>query len=93
MNNSIFGKTMGNLRKRVNVKHVNDKVKLSKLIYALPSFDAFRIFSEGLSAVNMKETKLYLNRPISVGFAILDLSKHLMYIRFSLELPKGKVQI
>ena len=45
MNNSVFGKTMKNLRKRVYVKLVNDKVKLSKLI-ALPSFDAFRIFSE-----------------------------------------------
>ena len=78
MNNSVFGKTMENLRKRVNVKLVNDKVKLSKLI-AQPSFDAFRIFSEDLAAVNVKKTKLYLNRPIYVGFAILDLSKHLMY--------------
>ena len=69
---------MENLRKRVNVKLVNDKVKLSKLI-AQPSFDAFRIFSEDLAAVNVKKTKLYLNRPIYVGFAILDLSKHLMY--------------
>ena len=78
MNNSVFGKTMENLRKRVNVKLVNDKTKLSKLT-ASPSFDSFRIFSEDLAAVNMKKTKLYLNRPIYVGFAILDLSKVLMY--------------
>ena len=78
MNNSVFGKTMENLKKRVNVKLVNDNVKLCKLI-ALPSFDAFRIFSKDLAAVNMKKTKLYLNRPIYVGFPILDLSKHLMY--------------
>jgi hypothetical protein len=78
MNNSVFGKTMENLRKRVNVKLVNDKAKLSKLI-ASPSFDSFRIFSEDLAAVNMKKTKLYLNRPIYVGFEILDLSKVLMY--------------
>ena len=45
MNNSVFGKTMENLRKRVNVKLVNNKVKLSKVI-AQPSFDGFHIFPE-----------------------------------------------
>ena len=88
MNNSVFGKTMENLRKRVNVKLVNDKTKLSKLI-ASPSFDTFRIFSEDLAAVNMKKTKLYLNRPIYVGFSILDLSKVLMY-QFHYEYMKPK---
>ena len=42
MNNSVFGKTMYNLRKQVNVKLVNDKTKLSKLILS-PSFNAFCI--------------------------------------------------
>ena len=86
MNNSVFGKTMENLRKRV--KLVNDKVKLSKLI-ASPSFDYFRIFSEDLAAVSLKKTKLYLNRPIFVGFSILDLSKVLMY-EFHYEYMKPK---
>ena len=45
------------IRKRVNVKLVNDKAKLSKLT-ASPSFDSFRIFSQELSAVNMRKTKL-----------------------------------
>ena len=74
MNNAVFGKTMENLRKRVNVKLVNDKAKLSKLS-ASSSFDSFRIFSEELVAVNMGKTKLYLNCPIYVGFTILDISK------------------
>ena len=69
---------MDNVRKRVNVKLVNNKTKLSKLM-ASPSFDYFRIFSENLAAVNLKMTKLYINRPIYVGFSILDLSKVLMY--------------
>ena len=88
MNNSVFGKTMENLRKRVNVKLVNDKMKLTKLT-ASPCFDYFRIFSEELAAVNMRKTKLYLNRPIYVGFAILDLSKVLMY-QFHYEYMKPK---
>ncbi|KAL9951227.1 hypothetical protein ACROYT_G043851 [Oculina patagonica] len=78
MNNSVFGKTMENLRKRVNVKLVNNEKQLKKLT-ASPSFDYFRIFSNELAAVNMKKPTLYLNRPIYVGFAILDLSKTLMY--------------
>ena len=78
MNNAVFGKTMENLRKRVNVKLVNDVKQLKKLT-ASPSFDYFRIFTNELAAVNMKKPSLYLNRPIYVGFSILDLSKTLMY--------------
>lgn len=53
MNNSVFGKTMENLRKRVNVKLVNDEKPLKKLT-ASPSFDYFKIFTNELAAVNMK---------------------------------------
>jgi hypothetical protein len=78
MNNSVFGKTMENLRKTVNVQLVNTEKQLKKLS-ASPLFDYFRIFAENLVAVNMKKPSLYLNRPIYVGFCILDLSKTLMY--------------
>ena len=56
------------------MKLFNDKDQLAKLT-ASPPFDSFRIFSEDLTAVNLKKTKLYLNRPIYVGFTILDHSK------------------
>ena len=81
MNNSVFGKTMENLRKRINVhlvKGVNEKDKLKKLV-AKPSFNAFKMFNENLVAVHMYKDTLKLNRPIYVGMSILDLSKHLMY--------------
>lgn len=66
---------MENLRKRVNVKLVNDKTKLSKLT-ACSSFASFLcILSENLADVNMKKTKLYLYCPIYIGFTILDLLK------------------
>lgn len=78
MNNSVFGKTMENLRKRVNVKLVNSPKQLQKLSSS-PLFDYFRIFDKNLVGVNMKKPSLYLNRPIYVGFSILDLSKVLMY--------------
>ena len=62
--------------------------KLTKLT-ARRSSDSFRIFSEDLAPVNMKKTKLYLNRPIYVGFTILDLSKVLKY-QFHYEYMKQK---
>ena len=46
---------------------------------AQPSFKSFKIFHENLVAVEQKKVELVLNRPIYVGFAILDLSKTLMY--------------
>jgi len=69
---------MENLRKRVDVKLVNSRKKANKLT-SKPSFHAFRIFTEDLVAVQMLKQKLYLNRPIYVGFSILDISKTLMY--------------
>ena len=80
MNNSVFGKTMENLRKRVNVHLVKGTEidKLRKLIVK-PSFNSFKIFNDNLIAVHMHKDILKLNRPIYVGMSILDLSKHLMY--------------
>ena len=78
MNNSIFGKTMENLRNRVNIELVTTEKRL-KTLTKKPSFDHFRIFTPDIAAVNQKKTTLYLNRPIYAGFAILELSKILMY--------------
>ena len=78
MNNAVFGKTMENLRQRIDVKLVNSQSKARKLT-SKPTFHAFKIFNEDLVAVHMLKQRLYLNRPIYVGFSILDLSKTLMY--------------
>ncbi|GFR75259.1 hypothetical protein ElyMa_002183000 [Elysia marginata] len=80
MNNSVFGKTMENLRKRVNVKLVrsHEEDKLRRLI-ASPSFARANIFDDDLAALHMHKSRLTLNRPIYVGMSILDLSKYLMY--------------
>ncbi|MEW8333911.1 MAG: hypothetical protein AB2692_23475 [Candidatus Thiodiazotropha sp.] len=79
-NNSVFGKTMENLRKRVDVKLVraNEEDKLRRLI-ASPAFARANIFDDDLAAVQMHKSRLVLNRPIYVGMSILDLSKTLMY--------------
>ena len=78
MNNSVFGKTMENLRKRMNFKLICDKVKFEKYV-SKPTFINGVIFNENLVGVHYVQEKLMLNKPIYVGFSILDLSKTLMY--------------
>ena len=78
MNNSVFGKTMENIRKRVDVKLVTDEKKLLKLA-SKPTFVSSKIFNENLVAVHKIKETLTLNRPAYVEMCILDLSKTLMY--------------
>ena len=80
MNNSVFGKTMENLRKRVDVKLVrsHEEDKLRRLI-ASPAVARANIFDKDLAAIQVHKSLLVLNRLVYVGMSILDLSKHLMY--------------
>ena len=78
MNNSVFGKTMENIRNRVDVKLVNTEEKLRKLA-AKPNFRSRKIFSENLVSVHMKKTSLTMVKPVYLGMCILDLSKTIMF--------------
>ena len=78
MNNSVFGKTMENIRNRVNVKLVNTEEKLRKLV-AKPNFRSRKIFNVNLISVHMKKTSLTMNKLVYLGMCILDLSKTIMY--------------
>ena len=78
MNNSVFGKTMENIRKRVDVRLVTNKEKLLKLT-AKPTYVSSKIFNENLVAVHKIKETLTMNRPAFVGACILDLSKTLIY--------------
>ena len=78
MNNSVYGKTMENFRKRIKVKLINN-AKDSKKYASKPSFVLRKIFSEYIASNHEIKPVLLLNKPIFVGFSILDLSKYLMY--------------
>ena len=80
MNNSVFGKTMENLWKRVDIRIVksNETDKIRKLV-ASPLFSRHAIFTNDLSGINMRKSKLLLNKPVYVEMTILDNSKILMY--------------
>ena len=78
MNNSVFGKTMENVRNRINVKLVTSEKAYNKLVKK-PNFKSVNIFHENLIAVHMEKTVVKFNKPIQIGMSILDLSKTLMY--------------
>ena len=78
MNNSVFGKKMENLRKRISFKLVNNAKDYVKYI-SKPSFDSQKIVSKNFVSIHEIKPVLTLNKPIYVGFSILDLSKLLIY--------------
>ena len=78
MNNSVFGKTIENIRKRQNIHLIDNRKKAVKLS-SRPNFDRCTIFDYNLIAVHMKKTEVYFNKPVYIGQAILDLSKTLMF--------------
>ena len=78
MNNSVFGKTMENIRKRSNIYLETDPDHLLRQT-AKPTYVSHKIFHDNLVAVHMKKKVLKLDKPSYVGMCILDLSKVLMY--------------
>ena len=78
MNNSVFGKTIENVRKRCDIKLETDPDHFLRQV-AKPEYAGHKIFNENLVAVHMKHKFLKLDKPSYVGMCILDLSKVLMY--------------
>ena len=78
MINSIYGKTMENLRKRINVRFINNKKDLLKYA-SKPIYVTHKLFHKNFAAIHEIKPVLILNKPIYVGFTALDLSKWLMY--------------
>ena len=78
MINSLYGETMENLRKRINVRLDNNAKDYKKHVRK-PSFVSQNVFSKDLVAIHEIEPVLTLDKPIFVGSSILDLSKLFMY--------------
>ena len=78
MNNSVLGKTMESIRKHRDIKLVTTDKKRSKLV-SEPNYHTINLFSEDLSIIEMKKTKVKMNESIYLGLSILEISKTLMY--------------
>ena len=76
--NSVYGKTMENLRKRISVKLVNNEKDYLKHA-TKPTFISQKVFDKNFAAIHEIRPVLTLNKPIYVGFTVLELSKWLMY--------------
>ena len=78
MNNSVFGKTMENVRKHRDIKLVTTGKKRNKLV-SEPNYHTMNYISEDLSIIEMNRMKVKMNKPIYLGLSILEISKILMY--------------
>ena len=76
--NCIYGKSMENIRKMISVKLVNISKDYLRCV-SKPNFISQKIFDKDVIAVHQIKSVLTLNKPIYVGFSILDLSKLLLY--------------
>ena len=88
MNNVIFGKTMENVKKHRDIKLVTTDKKRSKLV-SEPNYHTMNYILEDLSIIQMKRTKVKMNKQIYLGLSILEISKLLMY-EFSHDYMKPK---
>ncbi|KAL4099018.1 hypothetical protein QTP88_023519 [Uroleucon formosanum] len=78
LNNAVFGKTMESLRKRFKMELVSCPKRLQKLINK-QTFKHCIKYNENLTAVSMANKIIKFCKPIYIGFAVLDISKSLMY--------------
>ena len=75
---SFYGKCLESVRKRTNVVLVNSE-KSARYQTAKPTYCRFKIFNPDLVGVQLRKGRVILDRPVAVGFSILELSKTLMY--------------
>ena len=77
-NNSVYGKTMENVRKHRDIQLVTTNKKRS-ILASEPNYHSTKYISEDLLIMEMKKREVYMNKLIYLGQVILDLSKILMY--------------
>ena len=78
MNNSVFAKTMENVRNHGDIKLVTTEKRRSMLA-SEPNYHSTKYISKDLLIMEMKKEEVKMNKPIYLGQAILDISKTLMY--------------
>ena len=78
INNSVFGKTMENVRNRRDINLVTSEKRRKRLVLE-PNYHSSKKSSDNLMAIEMKKTRVKMNKPLYLGASIWDISKTLMY--------------
>ena len=78
MNNTVFGKTLENVRKHRDIKLVITERRRNYLV-SEPSYHTTKFFSENVLAIKMKRMQILLNKPVYFRLSILEQGKILMY--------------
>ena len=78
MNNSVFGKTMKNVRNHRDIKLVTSDKRRKRLV-SEPNCHSHKKFSDHLMAIEIKKTRVKIAKPLYLGMSILSISKMLMY--------------
>ena len=78
MNNSVFGKTTGNVRNHRDIKLVTSN-KQRSILASDPNYHSSKCTSKDLMIMEMRKVEVKMNKPIYLGQAILDISKTVMY--------------
>ena len=78
MNNSVFGKTMENVRNHRDIKLVTSDKRRKRLV-SEPNYHSCKKFSNHSMAIEMKKSRVKINKPLYPGMSVLDISKILMY--------------
>ena len=86
MNNSVFGKTMENVRNHRDIKLVTSDKRRKRLV-SEPNYHSHKTFSDHLMAIEMKKTRVKMTKSLYLAMSILDISKILMY-KFWYDLAK-----
>ena len=74
MNNAVFGKTMENVKKHRDIKLVTTDKRRNQLV-SEPNYHTAKYFSEDLLAIETKKIKVKMNKPVYLGFPLLEISK------------------
>ena len=90
MINSVYDKTMENLRKRMRL--INNKKDFLKYT-CRPTHITYKIFDKNYAAIHEIKPVLTLNKPVYVGFTVLELNRWLMFAFHYNFIKKDKILV
>ena len=80
LNNAFYGKTMENVRNRLKIKIIKkDDYREIKKQQSKLTFNGIHKSYENCDSYTFKQNEFLMDKPIYLGFAVLELSKLLMY--------------